>query len=437
LDDPPLLKWIGLVVLLLLSAIFSGAETALTTLSKLKLKHLQETLGKKGKILDLWLHHPRRLLTTILVGNNLVNVAAAAIATVLALNFAQARGMSHSTGVGIATGVMTLVILIFGEITPKTFAQQNSERLAPGALRFIYFLSFVFFPLVKVLAFISQTIIRLLGGKVAKSSPFLTDQEIKSLISAGEKEGVLETEEKEMIEGVIEFGDTEVSEIMTPRVDILAIEYNSSLPNILDLAKEKTYSRIPLYRENIDNIIGILYVKDLLNCWKNGDSQNVRLKDLMRKPYFVPESKKLDDLLREFRLEKTHIAVVVDEYGGTAGLVTIEDLLEEIVGEIEDEFDKEEKLWAKVGTNIFVVDAKLEIDKASEELGINLPEDDFETVGGFVVQYLEDVPEKGEILTYRNYKIIVLDADEKRVKKLKIIKLPGEEQDESKAGDTK
>lgn len=420
MDDPPLFRLILLGIFLLLSGIFSGSETALTALSKIKIKSLQERFGEEAKILSLWLHHPQRLLTTILVGNNFVNIAASAIATSIAINFAQNRGIPNSNAVGLATGVMTFVILVFGEIVPKTFAHANSEKIAPKAIKFIHVLSLVLFPVVKFLSWISLGITRLFGGKSVKFEPLLAFEEIKSVISVGEREGVLEEEEKEMIEGIFEIGETRVSEIMVPRIDMFTIELKISLSEAVRQIKERGYSRVPVFNKRMDNIVGVLYAKDLLKIWEEEETNKIKLKDLIRKPYFVPESKKLNDLLREFRREKTHIAIVVDEYGGTAGLVTIEDVLEEIVGEIEDEYDRGKKLWKKLGSRTFLMDAKLEIDKANEELNLNIPEDDFESVGGFVIDFLGRVPQKGEVFTFEDKRIEIIDADERRIKQLKI-----------------
>jgi putative hemolysin len=414
MDEPSLLRWISLVIFLVLSAIFSGSETALTALSKIKVKNLQEKLGEKGEILSLWLKYPDRLLTTILVGNNFVNIAASAIATSIAISY------GHQMAVALAAGIMTFVILVFGEIVPKTFARSNSEKIAPKAIRFLNLLSFILAPVVKFLSWISGGIINLVGGKSTTPRHVLDFQDIKLLISAGEREGIIEEEKKEMIEGIFESSTTKVSEIMTPRIDMFTIETGTPIQEALKLIREKGYSRVPVFEENMDNIVGVLYAKDFLKILAEEETKKIKLKDLIREPLFTPESKKLDDLLKDFRKEKTHIAIVVDEYGGTAGLVTIEDVLEEIVGEIEDEFDRDGVLWKKEGPRIFLLDAKIEIDKANEELNLGIPEDDFETVGGFVIDLLGKLPKKGKVFTYKNKKIEVVDADERRIKTLRI-----------------
>lgn len=414
MEDPPLIRWILLVIFLVFSAIFSGSETALTSLSKIKVKNLQEKLGEKGEILSLWLKHPDRLLTTILIGNNFVNIAASALATSIAISY------GHPMAISIATGLMTFMVLVFGEIVPKTFARSNSEKIAPKAIRFLNFFSILLAPIVKFLTWISGGIITLFGGKSNVSRHVLDFQDIKLLISAGEKEGIIEEEKKEMIEGIFEFGTTKVSEIMIPRIDMLTIGINTPISDALKLIREKGYSRVPVFQKNMDNIIGILYAKDLLKIWEKDEVKKIKLKDLIRVPYFTPDSKRLDDLLKDFKKEKTHIAIVVDEYGGTAGLVTIEDVLEEIVGEIEDEFDTGEILWKKINKNSYILDAKIEIDKANEELNLDIPEKDFESLGGFVIDFLGKLPEKGKVFTYENKKIEVIDADERRIKTLKI-----------------
>ena len=431
MHEPSLSRWILLVVFLVFSAIFSGSETALTSLSKIKVKNLQEKLGEKGEILSLWLKYPDRLLTTILIGNNFVNIAASAMATSIAI------GYGHPMAVALATGLMTFIILVFGEIVPKTFARSNSEKIAPKAIRFLNIFSFMLSPIVKFLSWISGGIISLFGGKSSVARHVLDFQDIKLLISAGEKEGIIEEEKKEMIEGIFEFGITKVSEVMIPRIDMFTIEVNTPFSEALQSIREKGYSRIPVFEESMDNIIGILYAKDLLKTWGEEEIKNIKLKDLIRAPYFTPESRRLDDLLKDFRKEKTHIAIVVDEYGGTAGLVTIEDVLEEIVGEIEDEFDRGEVLWKKLAPNSFLLDAKTEIDKANEELGLDIPEEGPETVGGFVIDYLGKLPEKGKVFNYKDKKIEIIDADERRIKKLKIDISEGGKDGEDKRKDSK
>jgi CBS domain containing-hemolysin-like protein len=416
LDDLPIGYLIILVIFLFLSAFFSGAETALTSLGKLKVKELMQKGEKWKKTIAIWIEDPNKILTTILIANNVVNIGAASLATALCIE------IFKSKGIGIAWGVTTFLILEFGEITPKIFARQHAEKLSLLVIKPLRVLSFFLSPLIKALVFLTNLFLKPLGGEMKKESSFITEEEIRGLISAGEKEGVLEEGEREMLHSIFEFGDTRVSEVMIPRVDMVAIEEGITLDLLLNLIKEKRHSRIPVYREDIDEIVGIFYVKDLLGLWR--EDQEIKVKDLMRSPYFVPELKKVSDLLHEFQKKKVHMAIVVDEYGGVSGLVTLEDLLEEIVGEIRDEYDVEEILYKRLEDGSILVNAKMDIGEANKKLKINIPEDDDpETVGGFILDLLGRVPRRGEEVEYKNLKIIIVEANEHSLSKLKIKKV--------------
>ncbi len=429
-----LLMWqfVGLVVLLMFSAYFSASETALISLGKLRMKSLMEKEKRKAPLLSLWRDDPNRLLATILVGNNIVNVAASILFTVILLHwFGPAE---TGKGAALSIGVMTFLILVFGEITPKTYARQNAERIALWTIGLLKFLSQALFPLIKLLVFVANVIIRLSGGKIAGPGPFMTEEEIRGIISLGEEEGILEEEEREMIESIFEFGDTRVQEVMVPRLDIVAVEERRNLADIVKVAIEAGHSRIPVFEKKIDNITGVLYVKDLLNLWGKKDEEKLKVKDLVRIPYFVPETKKVSELLREFQRKKIHLAVVVDEYGGTAGMVTLEDLLEEIVGEIEDEYDKKREEEIEIlEEGVALIDGKTDIGEVNERLNINLPEKEgVETIAGFVVDYLGRVPQAGEELTYENLRISVAEADRRRVVKVKIVENDKQEKTENR-----
>ena len=411
-------QFLALVFLLVLSAFFSGSETALTSLGKLKTKSLIE---KKRKTLSAWLSDPDSLLTTILVGNNIVNISAAVLLTFILMRL---FGETTAGKIGaISTGVMTFLILIFGEIAPKTYARNNAERVALRAIKLLNFFSYILSPLVKFFLFVAEQLIRFCGGRKRKFEPFMTEDEIRGLISLGEEEGVLEEEKKEMLEGIFEFGETKVREVMIPRPDIVAIEIGANLEDVFKLAISAGHSRILVFKEKIDNVVGILYVKDLLSLWPKGETKP--LSELMRTPYFVPEAKKVDELLREFKSKRIHIAVVVDEYGGTAGLVTIEDLIEEIVGEIEDEYDhaKKEEIII-LADELAMVNGRADIGEINERFDISLPEKEgVETVAGAITDYLGYVPQKGEDIFYENLKISIIEADPRQVIKVRITKI--------------
>ncbi len=399
-------------ILLVLSGFFSGSETALLSLNKLRLRKLVEEGHKNAVVLEALLKHPNKMLAAILVGNNLVNVAIAAIMTSLAID------LFGSTGVGIATGIATLVILVFGEIFPKSFATKNAERLSLWVARPIQITVILFSPIVKVFSVFTDIILKVTGGE--KRYPFVSEEELKLLMDLGAEEGVIEEEEKEMIRGVFEFGDTMVREIMTQRTDMNRVDVNKSFSEVIEFVIETGHSRIPVYDKTIDNIIGILYAKDLLQA--KADKKKFDLKKSVRPAYFVPETKNLDDLFREMRTKKVQIAIVLDEYGGTAGLVTLEDLLEEIVGEIADEYDVEEHPVQIIDEETIVVDAKMPIDEVSDLLEIKLEKDGQESIGGLVFSLFDRIPKENDTISAEGLIFTVDEMIGKRILKVKIRK---------------
>ncbi|AZR73152.1 hemolysin [Anoxybacter fermentans] len=404
-------------IFILLSGFFSGSETALMSLNKVKVRHDMLRGDERAAKVDKLIKSPVKLLTTILIGNNLVNIAGSALATTLALELFGIRGP------WIATFGMTILVLVFGEITPKTFANQNSERVAYWSAPYLLFVSMFFNPLVNILIKITNITIRLLGGDPNKKQPFITEDEIIRFVNVGEKEGVIEEEEREMIHSIFEFDDTLVREVMVPRIDIIGVEENTPLAEAVDLIITKGHSRIPVFRKTIDNIVGVLYAKDLLKFVKE-EFGNVTIKDLMRTAYFVPESKKVNQLLSELRNKRIHMAIVLDEYGGTAGIVTIEDLIEEIVGDIQDEYDVEDVDYHFISEKELVVDARMSVDELNDLLNLSLPAEDYDTLGGLVLSILGHVPVPGEVLEYDKLKITVKEMVGHRILKLHINILP-------------
>jgi len=423
-DIQSIFQGIFLILLLFLSAFFSGTEIAFMELNKFRIKNLVDKNPKTKKLL-FWLKNPHKVLTVIAICNNFVNIAASAIATSIAITIATKHGIANNVGVGISVGIMTFLILVFGEITPKNFAKNNYETLALFAITPIKILTKILMPVAKTLLFITKIIIRMFGGQIEKEPSILTGEEIKSLISVGEEEGAIEEEEKEMINSIFEFGDTIVREVMVPRTDIQSIDANENISEVIKTIVETHHSRIPIYEENIDNIIGILYVKDLVSRWEAyKQGENIVLKDLIRTPYFVPETNKAKDLFAQFKKKKNHMAIVVDEYGGTAGLVTIEDVIEEILGEIEDEYDREDDQFQPLGNGITLIDGRTNIDTVNEELDIQIPQgDDYDSIAGFIVNILGRVPKTGEIVNYKNLKIVIAEADLRHISKIKIARL--------------
>lgn len=419
MSDVDIYLKIGIVLILLVfSAIFSSSETALTAITAAKIRKLKESDEKSAKVLKRVKKKISTILTTILIGNNIVNIAATAILTQLITSVF--NNGKYSTIV--ATVVMTALILVFGEITPKTFAAQNPEKVAVKVSVPLEFLSKILKPVLFILNIVTSFIIKLFGGSVGEISPFVTEEEIRSLVDAGEEEGVLKHQEREMIEGIFEIDDTDVRDVMVPRIDIIATPENASLRTALDTIITYGHSRIPVFKDTIDNITGILYAKDILPFVSSTKSE-IEEKDintLLRKAYYVPETKKVSQLLKELQQKKIHMAIVLDEYGGTEGLVTIEDILEEIVGDILDEFDNEIDLVEKIEEGVFIVKAEVSLEEINDLFDVDLPEDDFDSLGGYIFSYLGRVPVHGDIVKYENIEMTVESINNRRVKKIKI-----------------
>jgi len=421
-----------LIVSLLLCATASAAETAFTSISRIKLKNMVEEGNKQAIEIERLLAEPNTLLSTILVINSVAVIVASSMATVLALRF------SASLGELIATIVISLVVLIFCEITPKTAAVQNPLRVARMMVGLVRGAAWLLRPIVWLLSTITTSLVRLLGGQVVHRGPFVTEEELRLLVTVGEEEGVLEEEETEMIHSIFEFADTTVREVMIPRIDMVTLESDATVDEAVDLALQGGFSRIPVYEEDIDNIIGVLYTKDMLKQLREGHN-TLPIRGLVRPAYFVPETKKLDDLLREIRQKRVHMVIVVDEYGSVAGLVTIEDLVEEIVGDIQDEFDREEKLYEQVSENEYIFDAKINIDEFNDVMDTDLEDEDYETLGGFLYAQLDKIPTVGDTIAFKGLKFTVLTTRGRRITKVRVERLgahPGKpvEQVEGKSG---
>ncbi|MBZ9686562.1 hemolysin family protein [Clostridium estertheticum] len=408
---------ISLVILLGFSAFFSSSETALMTLSKIRLRHMVESEIKGAALINKLLKNPSKLLGGILVGNTVANIGASALATSLAIKY---LGPSlGDSAVGIATAVMTIFVLIFGEITPKSLAAQNSEKVALKVARPINLITFILNPLITVLIYITNSIIKLMGGEIGKQRPFITEEELKTMVSVSHEEGVLEGEEKQMIYNVFEFGDSQAKDVMTPRTDMIVANVNSTYEELIKIFKQEQFSRVPIYQENIDNIIGVLYLKDLI--FFENEIEEFTIEKHMRVPYFTYEFKSTVDLFADMRLKRVPIAILLDEYGGTAGLVTIEDLVEEIVGDIDDEYDDDPDQIEVVKEDEFIVAGNTRINMVNEMIGLNIESEDFDTIGGFVTGIHGRLPKTGETIIYNDTKFIIQNTSKNRIVKLKII----------------
>lgn len=411
-DGSAWLQFFIMVVALILCGIASASETAFTSVSRIKLKNLVEEGDKRAADIERMLAQPNDYLTTILIVNNVAVIIASSMATVLALRF------STSFGELLSTVVISLVVLIFCEITPKTAAVQNPMRWARALYPLVRGASWLLHPIVVVLSKVTNFLVRMLGGQV-KHGPFVTEEELRLLVTVGEEEGVLEEEETEMIHSIFEFADTTVREVMVPRIDMVTLESDATVNDAIDLAMQGGFSRIPVFEESIDNIIGVLYTKDMLKQLREGH-ESMPIRTLVRQAYFVPETKKLDDLLREIRQRRIHMVIVIDEYGSVAGLVTIEDLVEEIVGDIRDEYDRDENLYEKINQYEYIVDAKMSIDEFNELMETELQNEDYDTLGGFLYAQLDKIPVPDDTISFENLTFTVMETRGRRITKVRV-----------------
>jgi putative hemolysin len=404
------------------SAFFSAAETAITSLGNLKTKHLIEIAnGKSTKHLTLWLDHPSRVISTILIYNNGVNILASVITTKLALDY-----FDHFA-LGIATGITTFIIIIFGEITPKSFGKAHPESIGPFSLHIIRLLYKLSFPVVWALSEFAQLVIKTVGSNEETSlRPSITEEELEFLINEGESEGVIEDYKKDMISGVFDFDETKVREIMTPRTDIMAAEKTDTIENVADLAIRSGHSRIPVYDGNIDTIVGIVFAKDLLkNALDKERAGPMTVADIMREPFFVAESRSNIEVFKDLKRNKYHMAIVIDEHGGTAGVVTMEDILEEIVGDIQDEFDAEEAKILEVDKDVYDVAGSVHVSEFLEffdldEQILDETEQDVDTIAGLVTQKIGAMPKVGQSTEIGSLNLEVAEISRHRIERLRV-----------------
>lgn len=407
-----------LFVCLIVSAIFAGAETALTALSEVKARAIvEEGIQTKScfkRSLRLWLDKPHHVLTAILIGNHAANTAVAVMASLIALD------AFRSTGIAVLVAVLVVLLLVFGEITPRSFAKHNANTLAPFFFPLVIATYVITLPLVVLFTRFSHVVVRATGGAVTRSGPFVTEDDIVSMITLGRKEGVLGKIEGRMLASVIELGETLVKELMVPRTDISSLSVTATFDEVMAEVKEQGHSRLPVYDGTLDEVKGFFHTKDLL-LLDDDARASFRLRDYLRPVLFVPELMRVSDLLKLFQKKKTHLAVVVDEFGGTAGVVALEDVLEEIVGPIHDEHDEEEAEIKKVDGNRYLVEGRASLYELGEALGIAFPtEGGYETLGGFLIARCGRMPRTGDRVAYHGWTFMVRDADEKRVSRIDV-----------------
>ncbi|MBD3290688.1 DUF21 domain-containing protein [candidate division KSB1 bacterium] len=408
-------------ILILFSAFFSSAETAFFSLTRISLNRLKEKNDNKSKRVLRLLKQPRNLLITILTGNTIVNVAAASIAALLAADLSHNMFLSEAWVVLIEVVVVTLILLVLSEITPKIFAVKNAIWLAEYYSLPIQIVSAVLYPIVQILAQFPFIVSKLIGPRVDKH--LLSKEELKTLLEVGKDRGALIEDEKRMIHSIFEFAQTSAKEIMIPRTDMICVEKNTPIDELIQIIKEKGHTRLPVYEERVDNIVGVLHAKELLPLLKSSKDK-IDLEKRVRPALFVPESKMIDELLKDFQKEKMHMAIVVDEYGGTAGLITLEDVIEEIVGEIQDEYDREKPLYKKNEDGSFMVNAKMNIDELKEQLKLNIVADDsYESLGGHILNITGSLPEPGEEVIDQGYKFVIEKVEKNRIIQVRIMKI--------------
>lgn len=417
--DGDLSYWIVLITCLILSAIFSAAETALTTVPETYIRKIIDEKRGFIKPFILWMDRPNRVLTAIIVGSNIVNTLVAVVATIYA------QEVFHDHVITIATTLVTLALIIFGEITPKTFARHNARAIVRGLVYFIYPLYFILFPAVWVLTHFAVFLVQALGGRTKRDGPVATEEDIEYLIRLSHEEGVFKQEQGKMLQSVMSFRDTVAREIMVPRIELSSFAIDADLNEILTQVSEHGYTRWPVYTGDIDHVVGIFYVKDLISFQLAGKT-SFKLKDHLKKVIFIPESMKLNAVLREFQKQKVHLAIVVDEYGGTAGIVSLEDILEEIVGEIQDEYDQEEEgpSVKKLSGEHYVADGRVSISDLARISGIQVPTDEaYETLSGFLVDYFGKIPKKNAVVVHDGWNFKAIEVEEKRVVKVEITRV--------------
>lgn len=426
MDPSVAIQFAVLAVLVVFSGVFSSAETALTTCNKIRLRSLAEEGDKRAALLCTVLEDRAKMLSTLLIGNNIVNLSASSLSTVLATR------LLGSSGAGIATGIITILILIFGEIAPKTLATIYADRLSLAFVRPLRVLMKLLTPVIYVVNFLAGGVLRLVGvDSHAKGEP-ITEEELRTFVDVSHEEGVIEKDERNMIKNVVDFGDSQAKDIMVPRIDMTLVDVNATYEELMDIFRKDMFTRLPVYEDSVDNVIGIINMKDIL-LYHEGDAFSIR--NYLRKAFYTYEYKKTAELLSELRAANSSIAIVLDEYGATAGLVTLEDLLEEIVGDIRDEYDEDEKeAFSRVSEREYLVEGAVKLSDVNEKLGLDLESEDYDTLGGFVIGLLDHLPVVGEKAEYEGIRFSVERMTKKRVEMIRLL-LPEKREEKQEDGE--
>lgn len=421
MDPTSVAQLITLIILIILSAFFSSAETAFTTVNKIRIRTFEEEGRPNAALIRKLTDDPQKMLSAILIGNNIVNLTASSLTTIMVTRITANLGLASksATAIGIATGILTLIILVFGEITPKSIATRSSERICFFYIKPIYWMTVIFTPLIFIVNKISFGFMKLFGMRYTGKERVMTENELLTIIDVSHEEGVLESEEKEMINNVVDFGDSLAKDIMVPRIDMVSVPSVISYDDLKKTFKRDMYSRLPVYEESKDNVVGIVTLKDFFNY--EGTKEDFKLSDLLREPYFTYEYQKTSDLLIQMRENSINISIVLDEYGSTAGIITLEDLIEEIVGEIRDEYDDdEEDPIQKLSTSEYLVDGSTRLDDINEVFGCNIESDDYDSIAGHMINVLEHIPCEGEEITEDYIRFVIDKMDKNRIDKIHV-----------------
>lgn len=421
MDPTSVAQLITLIILIILSAFFSSAETAFTTVNKIRIRTFEEEGRPNAALIRKLTDDPQKMLSAILIGNNIVNLTASSLTTIMVTRITANLGLASksATAIGIATGILTLIILVFGEITPKSIATRSSERICFFYIKPIYWMTVIFTPLIFIVNKISFGFMKLFGMRYTGKERVMTENELLTIIDVSHEEGVLESEEKEMINNVVDFGDSLAKDIMVPRIDMVSVPSAISYDDLKKTFKRDMYSRLPVYEESKDNVVGIVTLKDFFNY--EGTKEDFKLSDLLREPYFTYEYQKTSDLLIQMRENSINISIVLDEYGSTAGIITLEDLIEEIVGEIRDEYDDdEEDPIQKLSTSEYLVDGSTRLDDINEVFGCNIESDDYDSIAGHMINVLEHIPCEGEEITEDYIRFVIDKMDKNRIDKIHV-----------------
>lgn len=412
MDNHTILHIVILAMLLGLSGFFSSAETAFISSNQIKLKTLAAKGSKNALLVLKIMEKPEKMLSAVLIGNNIVNLSASALATTIIIK------LFGNAAIGVTTGMLTFLILIFGEITPKSLASKKPESMSLVYAAPIYALMFILTPAIVTINLASGFVLKLLGAGNAPRQDIMTEEELRTIVDVSHEEGVIENEERKIINNVFDFAEVLAKDVMIQRIDMVLINIEAGYEEAIEIYRQERYTRLPVYEGNTDNIVGVINVKDLL-LHKSEKKFNIR--DYMRKPFFTYEYKKIAELLLQMKKSYANIAVVLDEYGMTAGMITMEDILEEIVGEIRDEYDiDEEESFKKIGKDVYLLDGSVKLDEINERLGTDLNMEDYESIGGFVMGQLEHLPKVREGVRTEGVRLTVEKMDKARIDKVRL-----------------